>query len=82
MKSKRQHSVIGSHFSSAEQIESQIQEEIHKLSKKPRASQPRKSNTSDISISYNPTTGMRLQQEKHHRIRQNRRQVDSTSISK
>ena len=78
MKSKRQYSTIGSHSSDAEDIEAQLQEEIRKLSKKPRTN-PAQQSTSDISILYNPATGKRLQQAKHHRIRQ-KRNVHVTSI--
>ena len=66
MKSTKQHTIPGTQISSAEQIESQIQEEISNLTKKPRTSQQQQS---DMCIVYNVTADKRLYQEKHHRIR-------------
>ena len=48
------HTNVGSHISSAEDMEFQIQEDIRKLTKKRRTRQPQQS---DMSIVYDVTTG-------------------------
>ena len=78
MKSTWQHTIPGSHMSSAEQIESQIQEEICKLTKKPQTSEQWQS---DMRIVYDVTADKQLYQEKHHHVRQRKyQQVDEASI--
>lgn len=74
MKSKRQHTNVGSHVLSTQGMESRIQKDIHQLTKKRRTKQPKQS---DMSIVYDITAGKRIHQEKHHRVRQKRyQQVD------
>ena len=79
MKSKRQHTNVGSHILSAQGMESRIQEDINQLTKKRRTKRPKQS---DIHIVYDVTAGKRIHQEKHRRVRQRRhQQVDAYAFS-
>ena len=79
MKSKRQHTNVGSYISSAQGMESHIREDINQITKKHRTKQPKQS---DIHIVYDVTAGKRIHQEKHRCVRQrSHQQVDAYASS-